>query len=501
MNLLQKKKKAKHFKEDEDDDLGGNMAALEEMGEVGRPDWMESASSDDGKLMDNRNNFDLGRPPSPSVDSEEEEEVMERKPSPKTIDRTGSKYFRESNNINAAEIISDDDDDEDFEADLKAAQQQMKQKAAKIANPVNNEFGEENMKESGIVNQVALAHQKYNTSENMIGGAENSARKKKKKKKKKNIINNTAVVEGDNYDLNINGNAPQADPGDDEFDQDYLNPSQEKAKKKKKKGKNIGKTMINDPLAADLAQEAHHNLYDQARQNAEELKNGIAEASEDDSDLESKLNRLKDQSDDDIGSSVMRGPVVATHPEQMNPGVESHHAERPQPVANAQASQSAVPQDDGEAILKATFPDLDDDQIKTFYEMTGKDVHKAKQIINQQLGIFTEEDQDQLQGVDPNDVEFNLLAGQMDPNAITEEERKMIEQAIRDSEGPRNVVPQGVHAVNRRQMAQHAQNAQAQAQKLADPAQYVEGDSTSSRKDKIKNAKRNEKVKKEGNQC
>lgn len=66
--------------------------------------------------------------------------------------------------MNAAEIISDDDD-EDFEADLKAAQQQMKQKAAKIANPVNNEVEEENMKEPGVVNQVALAHQQYNTSE------------------------------------------------------------------------------------------------------------------------------------------------------------------------------------------------------------------------------------------------------------------------------------------------------------------------------------------------
>lgn len=51
--------------------------------------------------------------------------------------------------------------------------------------------------------------------------------------------------------------------------------------------------MINDPLAEDLAQEANHNLYERAKQNAEELKNGIAEASEDDSDLESKLNRLK----------------------------------------------------------------------------------------------------------------------------------------------------------------------------------------------------------------
>ena len=40
--------------------LGSNYG----LGEVGRPDWMESDSSDDGKLMNNRNNFDLGRPPS-----------------------------------------------------------------------------------------------------------------------------------------------------------------------------------------------------------------------------------------------------------------------------------------------------------------------------------------------------------------------------------------------------------------------------------------------------
>lgn len=53
----------KQFEED-NDDIGGNMAELGEMGEVGVPDWMESADSDDGKLMNNRNNFDLGRPPS-----------------------------------------------------------------------------------------------------------------------------------------------------------------------------------------------------------------------------------------------------------------------------------------------------------------------------------------------------------------------------------------------------------------------------------------------------
>lgn len=64
MSLLTKPK-VKHKHNEEDEDLiGGNLEGLGEMGEVGKPDWMESDSSDDGKLMDNRNNFDLGRPPS-----------------------------------------------------------------------------------------------------------------------------------------------------------------------------------------------------------------------------------------------------------------------------------------------------------------------------------------------------------------------------------------------------------------------------------------------------
>lgn len=45
-----------------DDGLGGNLAGMDGLGEVGRPDWMEDDSSDDGKLMDNRNNFDLKVP-------------------------------------------------------------------------------------------------------------------------------------------------------------------------------------------------------------------------------------------------------------------------------------------------------------------------------------------------------------------------------------------------------------------------------------------------------
>lgn len=60
--MAKPKTKNKRKKEEEEDIIGGNMDALDGLGEVGKPDWMESASSDDGKIMDNRNNFDLGRP-------------------------------------------------------------------------------------------------------------------------------------------------------------------------------------------------------------------------------------------------------------------------------------------------------------------------------------------------------------------------------------------------------------------------------------------------------
>jgi L-lactate utilization protein LutC len=69
--------------------------------------------------------------------------------------------------------------------------------------------------------------------------------------------------------------------------------------KKKKKAKKTGRTMINDPLAADLANEANKNLHtDHERQRIEEMKNGTSsplihlEASEE-SDFEAKLNNLK----------------------------------------------------------------------------------------------------------------------------------------------------------------------------------------------------------------
>ena len=188
----------------------------------------------------------------------------------------------------------------------------------------------------------------------------------------------------------------------------------------------------------------------------------------------------------------MKPPVIATHPEVMAAAEEQ--VERVQAVANNNVSAG-----DGEAILKATFPDIDDEMIKTFYEMSGRDVKKTKQLINQQLGVFTEEAEDIGNGVDPNDVEFNLLTGQMDPNAISEEERKMIEQALRESQPQENPIPNGVHAVNRRQINQASNNIQQQVEQHL-PDEQVVGD-ISSLGGRKKNAKLQEKVKKGGNQC
>lgn len=64
--LASKKKKSKKQKQkDNYDELDNNFAGLGELGEVGRPDWMEQVDSSDdneGGLVNDRRNFDLGRP-------------------------------------------------------------------------------------------------------------------------------------------------------------------------------------------------------------------------------------------------------------------------------------------------------------------------------------------------------------------------------------------------------------------------------------------------------
>ena len=118
-----------------------------------------------------------------------------QKPPPK-VNREGSKYFRDSNNIDANAVISDDDD---FEADLQAAQAQMKQKEKQSEQEEQNQFEEHAPHRENI----KMAHEKYNTDKAVSGGI--SERKKKKKKKgKKNpgIVNRTALAgQDENFDV------------------------------------------------------------------------------------------------------------------------------------------------------------------------------------------------------------------------------------------------------------------------------------------------------------
>ena len=57
------KKKLKKQVDDAYEELGNNLAGLGDLGEVGRPDWMEQVDSSDdggGGLTKERKNFDLG---------------------------------------------------------------------------------------------------------------------------------------------------------------------------------------------------------------------------------------------------------------------------------------------------------------------------------------------------------------------------------------------------------------------------------------------------------
>lgn len=167
-----------------------------------------------------------------------------------------------------------------------------------------------------------------------------------------------------------------------------------------------------------------------------------------------------------------------------------------------------IAQEDGITVLKATFPNLDDEQIKTFYELNGNNVNKAKIMINQQLGLYTEEEEEE-EGIDMNEVEFDLLAGQIDPNAISEEERKMIEQALRGSQSQEHQVaqqvqqmPRHMHAVNQAQINQQLQIEQQKEQMQQNLPDEEELGSELNERNRRKNAKRLKKVnKKDGNRC
>jgi len=200
-----------------------------------------------------------------------------------------------------------------------------------------------------------------------------------------------------------------------------------------------------------------------------------------------------EQSEYEVGSNIMRAPLIATNSERNKDGLVQ--SEVPQ-----EKSENTL-QQDGIEVLKVTFPDLDEEQIQTFYELNGNDMKKTKLMINQQLGIYTEEAEE---GVDPNDVEFQLLAGQMDPNIISEEERKMINQALHDSQPQEDQrvqhIPRNMHAVNQAQINQQA-NIENQKQQMEQnlPEEEEVGSEINKKRMKIKKAKKMNQ--KDANKC
>ena len=117
------------------------------------------------------------------------------------------------------------------------------------------------------------------------------------------------------------------------------------------------------------------------------------------------------------------------------------------------ATMSNLPKNkDTEAIdqLQEMFPALDRESIAEFYHMCGNNTEKTFELIGQQMNMYgedggtssapvesnpTQQNQAPPPGLSPEDVEFNMLAGnQFNPNVVSNEERKMIEQALRESE-------------------------------------------------------------------
>jgi hypothetical protein len=198
-------------------------------------------------------------------------------------------------------------------------------------------------------------------------------------------------------------------------------------------------------------------------------------------------------------SAAMHVPVVATTLPKVQ-GVGNGNG-------NSKA-QAPVAKEDGLELLRTAFPEIDDEMLQSMYEVNGFNVVKTKAMISNELGLYTEEDE--YDGVAPEDVEFNMIAGQMNNDAFTEEERKMIEKAVRESqaqegrrpEAPRQEAPRQViapvhhHAVNSANMQQQKQRQN--PQQAVGEGIVNESGSISNRDRKIKQQK---KVEKNGNQC
>jgi hypothetical protein len=161
-------------------------------------------------------------------------------------------------------------------------------------------------------------------------------------------------------------------------------------------------------------------------------------------------------------------------------GDQEEAVQADQPVGSShptQARQGNEVVNDPDAIdqLQDMFPALDRESLTEFYSMCGGDMERTINLIGQQMNMLGEGDfveqtesqqtqrnqpgqlndqEEHAPGVSPDDVEFNLLAGnQFDPNLISNEERKMIEQALRESEGPEERVARPA-----REAAGHVQN-------------------------------------------
>lgn len=130
-----------------------------------------------------------------------------------------------------------------------------------------------------------------------------------------------------------------------------------------------------------------------------------------------------------VDPSILPGPKTELLPQYE----DSHHV-----VVN-----------DNEAIdqLVDMFPNVERETIQEYYNMCGKSVERTFNFIGQQMNMYGEDggivesepineehEEAEEHRVAPEDVQFNLLAGnQFDPNLISHEERKMIEQALRES--------------------------------------------------------------------
>ena len=155
---------------------------------------------------------------------------------------------------------------------------------------------------------------------------------------------------------------------------------------------------------------------------------------------------------------------------------------REMPPIKSNPSHQAVRQqnevvNDPEAIdqLQEMFPTLDRETVETYYQLWGCNVQKTFGFISSQMNMFQEEEGEEdenhqasapNEGIASEDVQFNLLAGNrggiaFDPNVISTEERKMIEQALRDSEQQEREAYKARQA-QARQVAQSATNHAAQ---------------------------------------